>query len=145
LKPGAIVLQIHTLISLTLAILICGLAMWRGDQAARWTGAAFLASWLGSQLVHRRDSANADYGVLAIDIATLAVFVWISMRTRRLWTVVASAFVAIVVASHVAVMIDLRVTINTLKASMAIWSYGILACIVFGTWTARRRGDGAPS
>ena len=138
-------MQIHTLISLILAILICGLAMWRGDQAARWTGAAFLASWLGSQLVHRRDAYNAEFGLLAVDIATLAVFIWISMRTRRLWTVVVSAFAAIVVASHVAVMIDLRVTINTLKASMAIWSYGILVCIAFGTWTARRGRDRAPS
>jgi hypothetical protein len=139
LEPGATVLQIHTLISLTLAALICGLAMWRGDQAARWTGAAFLASWLGSQLINRRDLSNAEYGLLAIDIATLVAFVWISMRTRRLWTIVVSAFAAIVVASHIAVMIDLRVTINTLKASMAIWSYGILAAIAFGTWTARRR------
>jgi len=138
-------LQIHTLISLILAILICGLAMWRGDQAARWTGAAFLASWLGSQLVHRRDAYNAEFGLLAVDIATLAVFIWISMRTRRLWTAVVSAFAAIVVASHVAVMIDLRVTINTLKASMAIWSYGILVCIAFGTWTARRGRDRTPS
>jgi hypothetical protein len=142
LKPGAIVLQIHTIISLILAVLICGLAMWRGDQAARWTGAVFLASWLGSQLVHRHDAYNAELGLLAVDIATLAAFVWISMRTRRLWTIFVSAFAAIVVASHIAVMIDLRVTINTLKASMAIWSYAVLVCIAFGTWTARRR---APS
>lgn len=138
-------MQIHTLISLILAVLICGLAMWRGDQAARWIGAADLASWLGSLLVHRRDSYNAEYGILLIDIATLAVFVWISMRTRRVWTIVASAFVAILVASHIATMIDLRVTINTLRVSMAVWSYGILACIAFGTWTAQRRRDHALS
>lgn len=132
-------MQIHTLVSLILAVLICAVAMWRGDQPARWNGAALLASWLGSLLVHRRGDLNAEYGILAIDVATLAVFVWISMRTRRLWTIVASAFLAIIVASHIAVMIDLRVTINTMRVSMAIWSYGILACIVFGTWAAERR------
>lgn len=142
---GATALQIHTIISLILAILVCGLAMWRGDRSARWIGAAFLADWLGSLLVHRRQVISADYGVLAIDIVTLAAFIWISMRTRRLWTIVASAFMAIIVASHVAVMIDLRVTINTLKASMAIWSYGVLACIAFGTWTGGRRHGHAPS
>jgi hypothetical protein len=138
-------LQIHTIISLILAILVCGLAMWRGDRSARWIGAAFLADWLGSLLVHRQQAQSADYGVLAIDIAALAAFIWISMRTRRLWTIVASAFMAIIVASHVAVMIDLRVTINTLKASMAIWSYGVLACIAFGTWAGGRRHGHAPS
>lgn len=138
-------MQIHTIISLILAILVCGLATWRGDLSARWIGAAFLANWLGSLLIHQPDVHNADYGVLVIDVVTLGIFVWISMRTRRLWTIVASAFLAIIVASHVAVMIDLRVTINTLKASMAIWSYGILACIAFGTWAALRRRDHAPS
>jgi hypothetical protein len=145
LVSSATALQIHTIISLILAILVCGLAMWRGDRSARWIGAAFLADWLGSLLVHRQQVQSADYGVLAIDIAALAAFIWISMRTRRLWTIVASAFMAIIVASHVAVMIDLRVTINTLKASMAIWSYGVLACIAFGTWAGGRRHGHAPS
>lgn len=131
-------MQLHTLISLILAILVCGLAMWRGDRAARWVGAAFLASWVGSMLVYRRDPYHADYGILAIDAVTLMVFAWISMRTRRIWTIIASAFMAIIVASHVAVMIDLRVTLGTLFIGMAMWSYGVLACIAFGTWASRR-------
>ena len=140
---GVTVLQIHTLISLLVAVLICGLAMWRGDVAARWTGAVSLANWLGSLLAYRRDAYNADYGILAIDVVTLIVFVWISMRTRRIWTIVASAFLTIIVASQVAVVIDLRVTLGTLLISMAVWSYGVLACIAFGTWAswrARRSG-----
>jgi len=137
--------QIHTLVSLILAVLVCGLAMWRGDRSARWVGAAFLADWLGSLLVYRRDPYNADYGILAIDVVTLVVFVWISMRTRRIWTIVASAFMAIIVASHVAVMIDLRVTLGTLFIGMAMWSYGVLACIAFGTWAAWREQGHARS
>jgi hypothetical protein len=121
-----------------LTILVCGLAMWRGDRAARWVGAAFLSSWLGSMLVYRRDPYHADYGILAIDAVTLMVFAWISMRTRRIWTIIASAFMAIIVASHVAVMIDLRVTLGTRFIGMAMWSYGVLACIAFGTWASRR-------
>jgi hypothetical protein len=93
-------------------------------------------------LVYRRDAYNADYGMLAVDALTLVVFVWISVRTRRIWTVVASAFMAIIVASHVAVIIDLRVTVGTLLIGMAMWSYGVLACIAFGTWTSwRERHD----
>jgi hypothetical protein len=144
-RSGAATLQIHTFMSLIVAILVCGLAMWRGDQSARWSGAAFLASWVGCLLVNRRDAYNADYGILAIDVATLAVFAWISMRTRRIWTIVASAFLAIIVASHIAVMIDLRVSLNTLRIGMAIWSYGVLACIAFGAWAGRSRPGHAGS
>ena len=137
-------MQIHSLISLLIATLVCGLAMWRGDQPARWTGAVFLASWLGSLLVNSGDAYNADYGILAIDVLTLMIFVWVSIRSRRLWTVIASAFQMIIVASHVAVMIDLRVSLNTLRVSMAIWSYGVLACIAFGAWAGRDRGHARP-
>jgi len=135
-------LQIHSLISLLIATVVCGLAMWRGDQPARWSGAVFLASWLGSLLVNSGDAYNADYGILAIDILALGIFVWISIRSRRIWTVIASAFVIIIVASHIAVMIDLRVSLNPLRVSMTIWSSGVLACIGFGSWAgwrARRR------
>lgn len=138
LSLGVTVLQIHTLISLMLAVLICGLAMWRGDLAARWTGAVSLANWLGSLLIYRRDAYNADYGVLAIDAIALIAFVWISIRTRRIWTIIASAFLAIIVASHVATVIDLRVTHGTWLIGMAMWSYGVLACIAFGTWASWR-------
>jgi hypothetical protein len=112
--------------------------MWRGDQAARWSGATMLASWGGSLLVYRHDPHRIDYGMLAIDLLTLIAFVWISVRTRRIWTLAASAFTAIIVASHLAATIDLRVTLGTLWISVAMWSYGVLACIAFGTWAACR-------
>ena len=137
---GVIVLQLHTFISLIMAVLICGMAMWRGDQAARWAGAVCLAGWLGSILVYQGNRYNADYGVLAVDIASLFGFVWISVKMRRIWTVILSAFMALIVASHVAVMIDLRVTIGTMAAGMAMWSYGVLACVAFGTWAGWRDG-----
>ena len=146
-KPGlnVITLQLHTLISLGLAILICGLAMWRGDEAARWSAAAFLAGWFGSLLIYRRDAYSTNYGVLALDFLTMLVFVWVSVRTRRIWTIVASAFMAIIVTSHIAVIIDLRVSLFTFWMGMAMWSYGVLACIAFGAWTSRHVPDRATS
>ena len=129
---------LHVYISLSLAILTCGLAIWLGDAAARRIGAAFLISWIASLLVYRNNAQNTDLGVLLVDIATLFFFVWASIKARLIWSVLASAFQLIVVASHLAATIDLRVTIGTFNMSMAMWSYGILLCIAFGTWTGRR-------
>lgn len=128
----------HVYISLSLAILTCGLAIWLGDVAARRIGAAFLISWIASLVVYRNNAQNTDLGVLLVDIATLFFFVWASITARLIWSVLASAFQLIVVASHLAATIDLRVTIGTFNMSMAMWSYGILLCIAFGTWTGRR-------
>lgn len=131
-------MQLHTLISLGVAVAVAGAAVKFGDYSARRIGAAVLVAWLGSQLLDSSNAYKTDLAMLALDAATLVYFVWISIRSRRLWTVIASAFMAIIVASHVATTIDLRVTIDTFKVSMAIWSYGILLCLVFGTWAGWR-------
>ncbi len=139
---------LHTYISLALAILTCGLAMGVGDTSARRIGAIFLASWIASILVYRHDPYHADIGVLAIDSLSLVGFVWVSLRGRRFWAMAACACEAVIVASHLALIIDLRVTMGTFILSMAMWSYGILLCIAFGTWAgwrARRLAHAAAS
>ncbi|CAN5237529.1 hypothetical protein BH10PSE4_BH10PSE4_41040 [soil metagenome] len=131
-------MQLHTLVSLGLATAVCGAAVGFGDYAARRIGAVAGLAWAGSLLVHGKDAYNIDLALLTIDVAILVYFILVSMRSRRIWTIVVSAFQAIIVASHIATTIDLRVTLGTLYMSMAMWSYGILACIAFGTWTGWR-------
>lgn len=128
------------MISLGLAVGTCGLAMRYGDRAARRFGAAFLTSWVTSLVAHSQSHSTQDTGLamFCVDAATLAYFVWASLRSRRIWTAVATAFMALIVASHLATAIDLRVTMGTFWMSMALWSYGILACIGFGAWASRR-------
>jgi ABC-type transport system involved in cytochrome c biogenesis permease subunit len=126
------------MISLGLAVGTAGLAIGYGDQAARSFGALFLANWLASLAVDNASTVNTGLGVFCVDGATLVCFIWASLRTRRVWTLVATAFMALIVASHVATAIDFRVTINTFRLSMALWSYGIMACVGFGAWRAWR-------
>jgi hypothetical protein len=130
-------LQLHTLISLGLAVGTTGFAFKYGDQTARRFGFAFLASWVASLVVSKVSFLKVGPALFCIDSATLVYFVWASLQCRRLWTVAASAFMALIVASHVATAIDFRVAMNTFRLSMALWSYGILACIGFGTWSSR--------
>lgn len=137
-------MQIHTAISFGLATAVCGVAAKFGDDSARRVAVAFFLNWLGSLLAYSANAYTTEWEILALDVATLIYFAWVSIRWRRLWTVVASAFVAIIVASHVATMIDLRVTIDTFNVSVAIWSYGVLACIAFGTWTSWRERHRPP-
>lgn len=132
-------MQIHTVISFGLATMVCGVAAKVGDDSARRIAIAFFLNWLGSLLAYRADAYSTEWEILALDVAALIYFAWVSIRWRRLWTVVATAFMAIIVASHVATMIDLRVTIDTFNVSVAIWSYGILVCIAFGTWAGWRQ------
>ena len=126
------------MISLGVAVGTTGFAFKLGDQTARRFGGAFLASWVASLAVSYVSPLGKHPTIFCIDSATLIYFVWASLRSRRIWTMVASAFMTLIVASHVATAIDYRLGINTFRLSMALWSYGILVCIAFGTWSSRR-------
>ena len=125
------------MISLGVAVGTTGVALKFGDQTARRFGVAFLASWVASLAASYVSPLGRHPTIFFIDSVTLIYFVWASLRARRVWTIVASAFMALIVASHVATAIDFRVAIDTFRLSMALWSYGILACIGFGAWSSR--------
>lgn len=127
------------MISLGLAVGTTGFAVKSGDRTARRFGLAFLAAWVGSLVVSKLHlPGGATLAIFCIDSATLIYFTRTSLGSRRLWTAVATALMLLIVASHVATAIDFRVTLDTFRLSMALWSYGILACIGFGAWSSRR-------
>lgn len=128
-----------------MAILVCGLAIRFGDKPERRVGVITLSGWIISLIVFRNSARFADIGLMLVDGVVAALFVWVSLSSRRLWTVVIAAFQMLGVASHLATVIDHRVTINTYKLSLAVWSYGILlvlAVAVWRSWRERRRGEG---
>jgi hypothetical protein len=131
--------QLHTIVSLSLATGVTALAVKFGDRSARTVGVAFLASWVASLLVDQFRTPHINVAMLVIDTLTLAVFVQTSLRHRQLWTVIAAAFLAIIVGSHLATLIDFRIQMNTFKFAMAMLSYGILICVAAGTWAGRIR------
>jgi hypothetical protein len=133
------------MISFGLALGTTGFALKCGDQPARRLGCAFLACWVASLAVNNVNSRDTGLAMFCIDSATLVYFLWVSLRSRRIWTMVAAAFMTLIVASHVATAIDLRLAINTFRLSMALWSYGILVCIGFGTWSSWRERSRAPA
>jgi Na+-translocating ferredoxin:NAD+ oxidoreductase RnfD subunit len=133
--------QLHTIVSLSLATAVTVSAVKFGDQSARRISVAFFASWIASLLVDQYRGPHVNVAMLAIDAITLAVLVQTSLKGRRLWTVVAAAFLAIIVGSHLATLIDFRIQMNTFKFAMAMLSYGILASIAVGTWTGRSRSS----
>lgn len=127
-------MQLHSIISLGLAVGTTGFAVKYGDRTARRFGVSFLANWLVSLAVDSGDFQNTGLALFCVDVLTLIYFIWASLRARRIWTLIATAFMALIVASHLATTIDLRVTINTFRLGMTLCSYGILACVGFGTW-----------
>jgi hypothetical protein len=125
---------IQALISFAVAIAVCGMAIRFGDKPAQRVGMITLGGWIVSLIVFRNSARFADAGLMLVDGVVAALFVWVSLSSRRLWTVVVAAFQMLGVASHLATVIDHRVTINTYKVSLAVWSYGILVVLGLAVW-----------
>jgi len=135
----------HTLtpwISLGVATLVCGLAIWKGDRWTRFVGGIFLGGWILSPFVATTDSLQPEWGVMVIDVIALLLFIWASLKARKLWTVFAAACQMMAVASHVISIIDLRIYMATVIVGLALLSYGVLIALLFGTASAIRARQG---
>lgn len=131
----------HTLtpwISLGVAVLICGFAMWKGDRWIRFVAIVYLIGWVASPLVQIRDSQSPEWGVMVVDAVVMILLVWASLKARRVWSVFAAACQMMAVASHVVSIIDLRIYINTVIVGLTLLSYGVLVALLVATLSAIR-------
>ena len=125
-------------ISLSVAVLICGFAIWKGDRWARFVATIYLIGWIASGLVQIRDPMSPEWGIMAVDVVAMILMVWASLKARRLWSVFAAACQIMAVASHIVSIIDLRIYIATVIMGLALLSYGVLVALLFATVSAIR-------
>lgn len=126
--------------SLLTLVLVYALA--RGGQSER-AGAAIL--FIGSVLT---DVAfvpgilhfiSVERGVLAVDVAVLAGFVILALRSDRYWPLWLAALQLIGTLAHFAKLADSTMMPVGYAFLLAVWAYPMLALIGFGTWSRHRR------
>lgn len=121
-------------LGVTAAILICGYAIWRGGLAEKASGAVVGVGWiLTGILVTRRNIAGPDWSTFTIDVVGMLLIGWASFVSRRPWTLFVTACQLIAVTAHLATVIDLRVSVYIYRRGLALWSYAMLAAILWGT------------
>lgn len=125
---------------LVLMILCVAWALWRGEKAER-AGAVILAtSWGLTDLVHKHGVYGPEVGVILVDIVTLFAFVWLSLWSRRLWTVFLSAFQLDTVASHFAVLLAPQIGGFSYITATGLWGgYCLVFALAAGMWGVERR------
>ncbi|MDI1363482.1 MAG: hypothetical protein PSX79_01200 [bacterium] len=131
----------HTLtpwLSLAVAVLICGFAIWKGDRWARFVAIVYLSGWIATPFVIIRDPISPEWGIMVVDIVVMALLVWASLRARRLWSLFAAACQMMAVASHIVSIIDLRIYIATVILGLTMLSYGVLVALLIATLSAIR-------
>ena len=79
-------------VNLAALLLTCAIVLWRGRRPEKLGAAVIAAAFLATPLVEQRESwFQPQFGILAVDVATLAALVAMAFRYDRYWTICAAA------------------------------------------------------
>ena len=74
-----------------------------------------------------------------VDIATLAAFTYVALRSERFWPLWISGLQLTTSVAHFFKVIDPTLLPMAYSAAARIWSYPILVILAVGTWRSQRR------
>jgi len=127
---------------LALLISVCGYALWRGHRDERLAAVACLGATLATRLVISPISsryAGIETGLLLVDLAMLATFVWIALRSDRFWPLWVAGLQLTMTMAHFLKAVELDLLPKAYAAAAIFWSYPILLILWIGTWRGRQR------
>jgi hypothetical protein len=91
------------------AVAVLIFALWKGDEPERAGAIAYAVAWIAAMLLQSGGGYYAiQPAIFAIDVIMLGVFVWISYKAKRAWSVWATAFQLIAVLGHIVLWLDMR-------------------------------------
>lgn len=123
-------------------LLVCGFAFARGGAPERTVAGAFLIAWILSiALSPAKDVRFQDLelGILAIDLALLAVLVLVAVRANRRWTIVAASLQIVIALAHLAKIADPRLIQAAYAYITESWPILQITVLAVGTELHRRR------
>jgi len=124
---------------LALATIVCVAALIWGGSTERMIAITLWVAWVVSLLVESHGPKGPGDQVILIDVFVLLVFIGVSLKTRRLWTLFATASQVDDVASHFGARL-LHWGLYSYITATGIWGgYFLIGCILAGIVGHRRR------
>jgi len=133
----------HQIIALVLTLIVSGCAILAGGRAERFGGLILLTSYFAA--TYAQDLSHwvgPQYGILAVDLVVLSLFLAMALRTDRTWTLFAAGFHLLVVLTHAAMGLDTQVHALAYAIVLNLLSYLAYLALALGTaevvWRRRR-------
>ncbi len=132
---------LYSQIGAAISVAVVAFAFLKGDEPERVGAGAYALGLLASLLLQfDGELSGPQWGLFAIDAVMLGVYAALAWKSRRSWPVWASALQALIVMSHLLILIDLRPPLAAFYAVNNLASYGILLALAVGTfWSWRDR------
>lgn len=143
-------MSLHRYIFWGLLLVTCGFALWRGRNDERTAALVCVVATLATRLTIAPIAlrySSVELGLLFIDLAVLACFVAIALRSERFWPLWIAGLQLTISVSHVLKALDESLLPRAYAAAAVLWSYPILVIIAVGTWRGcqrRKQSDNFP-
>ncbi len=131
-----------------LLLLTFAYAIWRGRGDEKISASVALLATIATQFVIPPPAlrySGLQFSLVAIDIAVLAAFVAIALRSKRFWPLWVAGLQLTNSISHLMKGIEADLLPQAYAAAAVFWSYPILLIILIATWRSHHlrlsRGD----
>jgi hypothetical protein len=125
-----------------LLLAVCIYAWLRGGTDERAVATTCLAGTLATVLVIsplRQRYAGVEEGLLLVDLAVLAGFITVALRSKRFWPLWVAGLQLTTSLGHIMKGIDQDLLPRAYGAALQFWSYPILIILAVGTYRSHRR------
>jgi hypothetical protein len=122
-------------------VVVCACAIWRGRTDERIAAGACAIATLATHFVLgplKIKYSSVEPGLLALDLAMLATFVVLALRSLRFWPLWVAGLQLSMSMAHLLKAIDDHLMPRAYAAAAVFWSYPILLIILIACWRARR-------
>lgn len=126
----------------SILLLTFAYALWRGRSDERMAATVCVLATIATRFAISPLTVRytgVELGLLTIDMAVLAAFVAIALRSQRFWPLWIAGLQLTNSLSHLMKVIELDLLPRAYAAAAMFWSYPILLIIVVGTWRSHHR------
>jgi hypothetical protein len=125
-----------------LLLAVCIYALWRGGADERVVALTCLAGTAATMLVIsplRQRYTGVEEGLLLVDLAVLAGFITVALRSKRFWPLWIAGLQLTTSIGHVLKGIDQDLLPRAYGAALQFWSYPIVIILAVGTYRRHRK------
>ena len=131
--------QIYSRIALVAMLLVCGAALRWGGRLERRVAALIAVAWIATLVAQRALGEVAPVHVLAVlDAVVFVLLLALSWGDRLDWMIYALACQGVALGVHAIRMFSPAMSTWTYLTALAAASYGLLATLAWGVWSAQR-------
>lgn len=120
--------------SLIAVVMAVTAGLWRGGWPERVTALAMASAWVATALFQSSlQRFGVQTGVMIIDILLLAILLFVALKSDRWWPMWGTAFQAINVVIHLAVLADAKIWGWAYFMGGAVFSYLTMFALFVGS------------